>query len=125
MYKIANPVVLRRQWPRQKGTMVRILKRSVQSMPFPADFEFPAISTDEDQIAHNLQKLGLALEDNESEDNNVDEDTAGSFEIPKRSNLFLRASRASPGGLYLRTSRDPEMIPLSLRNGMLLRSFKR
>merc|ERR1712223_1490629 len=64
-------------------------------------------------------------EDNESEDNNDQEDTAGSFEIPKRSNLFLRASRASPGGLYLRTSRDPEMIPLSLRNGMLLRSFKR
>ena len=116
MYKIANPVVLRRQWPRQKGTMVRILKR--RSVPFPADFE--PITADED---HNLQKWGLALEDNESEDNN--DDTNASFESPKRSNLFLRASRASPGGLYLRTSRDPEMIPLSLRNGMLLRSFKR
>ena len=45
---------------------------------------------------------------------------------PKRSGLFLRASRAAGSELYLRSSRgDPEMIPLSLRNGMLLRSFKR
>ena len=32
----AYNVVLRRQWPRQKGTMVRILKRSTE---IPADFE--------------------------------------------------------------------------------------
>ena len=113
--------------------MVRILKRITQS-PFlddlefpadsecPADLEFPAIN-DEVQISHNLQKLGLALEDNESEDSN-DIDTLSSFEIPKQSNLYWRASRASPGGLYLRKSRDPERIPLSFGNGMFFRSFK-
>ena len=56
----------------------------------------------------------------------VEDELLSELSNPKRSGLFLRASRAAGPGLYLRTSRgDPEMIPLSLRNGMLLRSFKR
>merc|ERR1712156_614049 len=73
------------------------------------------------------QKWGLSdlVDASENFEPHEEEDFISGLHNPKRSNLFLRASRASPGGLYLRTSRDPEMIPLSLRNGMLLRSFKR
>merc|ERR1740129_888776 len=71
----------------------------------------------------DLQIAGLGTENNEA----IDEDEILSgLSNPKRSGLFLRASRAAGSGLYFRSSRgDPEMIPLSLRNGMLLRSFKR
>jgi len=119
--------VLRRQWPRQKGTMVRILKRSTA---IPADFDAidgpdGSLNEDEDHVdqIQNLGIPGLGTENNEAID---EDDLLSGLSNPKRSGLFLRASRAAGSGLYLRSSRgDPEMIPLSLRNGMLLRSFKR
>jgi len=114
--------VLRRQWPRQKGTMVRILKRSTA---IPADFvdgiEGPD-GTFNEEFPADAQKWGLATSGMENSDSLLEEDNViPGLETPKRSGLFLRASRGG-SGLYLRTSRDPEF---SLRNGMLLRSFKR
>jgi len=144
-----------RRWPSQKGTMVRILKRSTA---IPADFDAidgsdGTLNEDDDPVnqIQNLGIAGLGTENNEAIDEDellsglsnpkrsglflrasraagpIDEDELLSgLSNPKRSGLFLRASRAAGPGLYLRTSRgDPEMIPLSLRNGMLLRSFKR
>ena len=60
------PVVLRRQWPRQKGTMVRILKRSTA---IPADFDAidgpdGTLSVDDDPVdrMQNLHIAGLGTE---------------------------------------------------------------
>ena len=66
------PVVLRRQWPRQKGTMVRILKRSTA---IPADFDGidgpdGTLSEDDNPMdqTQNLQISGLGTENNEAID---------------------------------------------------------
>ena len=66
------PVVLRRQWPRQKGTMVRILKRSTA---IPADFDAidgrdGTLSEDDDPVdqMQNLHIDGLGTENNEAID---------------------------------------------------------
>ena len=66
------PVVLRRQWPRQKGTMVRILKRSTA---IPADFDAidgpdGTFSEDDDPVdqMQNLHIDGLGTENNEAID---------------------------------------------------------
>ena len=64
--------VMRRQWPRQKGTMVRILKRSTA---IPADFDaidspdgtFNEDDNPVDQI-QNLGIAGLGTENNEAID---------------------------------------------------------
>jgi len=116
--------VLRRQWPRQKGTMVRILKRSTA---IPAEFDPASYNAEEPELEEDHeQKWGLSdLDEADNFEPHEEEDLISGLQNPKRSGLFLRASRAAGSGLYLRTSRTPEVIPLSLRNGMLLRSFKR
>ena len=61
------PVVLRRQWPRQKGTMVRILKRSTA---IPADFDAidgpDGTLSEDDNPMDQMQNLGT--ENNEAID---------------------------------------------------------
>ena len=51
-------VVLRRQWPRQKGTMVRILKRSTA---IPAEFDPVGYNAEEPELEEDHeQKWGLS-----------------------------------------------------------------
>ena len=70
MYNV--PVVLRRHWPQQKGTMVRILKRSTA---IPADFDAidgsdSTLNEDDDPVdqIQNLGIAGLGTENNEAID---------------------------------------------------------
>jgi len=112
-----NIKVLRRHWPRQKGTMVRILKRSA----IPENFMEP--SENYNPFAEEYQSYGEELA-------NQNRAPMHHLYIPRRlikSDLLFRSSRSSPSGNNLRSSRAPEAehIPTSLRNGMLLRSFKR
>jgi hypothetical protein len=87
-----------RQWPHQRGTMLRILKRSTA---IPADFDAiyspdGTLNKDDDYV-DQIQNLGIAGLD--------------------------RGAGSRP---YFRTLRgDPEMMPLSLQNRMLLRISKR
>merc|ERR1712156_746893 len=103
---------------------VRILKRSTA---IPAEFDPAGYTAEEPELEEDHEQKWELSDLVDATDNFEphEEDLISGLHNPKRSGLFLRASRAAGSGLYLRTSRDPESIPLSLRNGMLLRSFKR
>merc|ERR1719266_2422640 len=76
------------------------------------------LNEDDDPVnqIQNLGITGLGTENNEA----IDEDELLSgLSNPKRSGLFLRASRAAGPGLYLRTSRgDPELDEDELLSGL-------
>jgi len=123
-----NQIQNGRQWPHQRGAMLRILKRSTTT---PADFDAidspgGTLNKNDDYVdqIQNLDIAGLGTKNNEA----IDEDELLSGLSKAQSRLlFLMASRGAGSRPYFRTLRgDPEMIPLSKKlNRMLLRSSKR
>ena len=136
---------MQRRWPRQKDSMLRILKRST---PIPADFDAidspdGTLNKDDDhanqkqngrQWPHQRGTMLRILKRSTaipadfdaiySPDGTLNKDDDYVDQIQ---NLGIAGlDRGAGSGPYFRTLRDdPEMIPLSLQNRMLFRSSKR